>query len=162
MKLIYGVLFFFSVVFTVTEFVKKKYLKIIKVSLNVEEHFERDRFFYINDDSYSTNNICSTCNYVFTGVLEKNKDTSEVIGPRHKIRRLFKTDDVLKKRYLDVWYCKHIDQISYIKKNADDEKPTFFSYILLEGWIIYFIMFCSIPLGVLLFKKEKKEDTAEV
>ena len=53
MKLIYGILFFFSVVFTVTEFVKKKYLKIIKVSLNVEEHFERDRFFYINEPDRS-------------------------------------------------------------------------------------------------------------
>ena len=75
---------------------------------------------------------------------------------------MFKTDDVLKERYLDVWYSKHIDHIRYIEKNADNEKPTFFSFILLQGWITYFIMFCSIPLGVLLFRKEKKEDTAEV
>ena len=42
------------------------------------------------------------------------------------------------------------------------EKPDFFDAVLLRGWINYIFMFCSIPLGILLFRKEKKQDTAEV
>jgi len=162
MKLIYGILFFFSVAATITELVQKRYLKRIEVSLNVEEHFVRDRFFYISDHSYSSNNACSSCNYVFTGVLENSKDTTEVIGPRLKIREFFKFDKTRNERYLDVWYCKYLKYPIYIKKNATAEKPDFFDAVLLRGWINYIFMFCSIPLGILLFKKEKKEDTAEV
>ena len=131
------------------------------MSLSAEEYFEKDRFFDFKEESYGSNNACSTCNYVFTGVLEKNKDTVKIIGPRHKITKLFKQDDILNKSYLNVWYCKYLNHARYIKKNEMEEKPTFYSFFLLEGWIAYFFMFCSIPLGVLLFRKKKQKETNE-
>ena len=131
--------------------------KRIKIQKDIDRYFVQDTMYYLNRNSSGSDNDCSTCHYYFHGVLKNNKDTVSVIGQENKYLKLLKNDNG--RLYFNVWYAKEI-KTAVVTHGDGIEKLRLgkFNLIFLRAWFAYILMFCSIPLGILLFKKNKDEE----
>ena len=155
MKIVYGILLFFSLCTIGVEFNTHKYYKILKIQKDIDRYFVQDTMYYLNRNS--ADRACSTCHYYFHGVLKNNKDTVRVIGQEHKYLKLLKNDNG--RLYFNVWYAKVTKTAGVIKNDdVEKDKPKVFDLEFLIGWFAYVFMFFSIPLSILLFKKNKNEE----
>lgn len=155
MKIVYGILLFFSLCVIGVEFNTYKYYKRIKVQKDIDRYFVQDTMYYLNRNT--ADRACSTCHYYFNGVLKNNKDTVSVIGQENKYLKLLKNDNG--RLYFNVWYAKEI-KTAVVTHGDGIEKLRLgkFNLIFLRAWFAYIFMFCSIPLSILLFKKNKNEE----
>lgn len=155
MKIVYGILLFFSLCVIGVESYTYKYYKRIKVQKDIDRYFVQDTMYYLNRNS--ADRACSTCHYYFNGVLKNNKDSVSVIGQENKYLKLLKNDNG--RLYFNVWYARETKSAWVIKSNdVEKDKPKVYDLYFLIGWFAYIFMLSSLPLSILLFKKNKNEE----
>ena len=158
MKILLGILLFFSFCTICIELNSFKYYKLIKVQYNIDNYFRQDRMYYISDFPAGSDDSCSSCHYYFKGFLKTNNDTVSVLGKFNDLNNLLKNDEKnSNKLFFNVWYSEYIDYVRIIKNNNLDKfKPKIFDLVFLRAWLAYFLMLSFFPLLIFLIKKSNE------